>query len=161
MSNADLQAFLTALEAAFGNLQESGWNDWFTKQVAAQEASVLKTNVNAYVQSVVQNLEAQGINPTDAQIQAVENLLVSDLQTALNQIISTGVYAIEQQLLIQLSGAATNEIKPDNAHWAELLEGTFAGIGLACAAFGLEGPALVFGTISFGLWAFNEDGLFD
>ncbi len=128
--------------------------------MTAREADVLNADVDSFMQSVVENLTGQGIYPTSDEIQATHDALVADLQAALDQVVGSGLYGIEQQILGQVSGTTAGKIQAQN-RYIEYAERVCAGIGVGDGVFAEEPVALFFGTVSFGLWALNAAGMFD
>ena len=172
-SDGDLQSLLTSVEALFGNLDESGWNNWFTQQVGAQEASILEAAVAPFVNSLLQYLQGQNITPSSDQIQNFYNSIASPLQSTLDLVISAGVSSMEAQILEQLSNVAANQqqasqassstgigLNPDNRQTYERFAVWCDGLALGAAVLGAEPVALYFGTIGFGIGALTTAGFF-
>ena len=164
-----LQAFITSVEAFFGNLQDSGWNDWFTQQVAAQESVILKADLSAFITPIVQRFAGQGISLTNTQTQQLNdafNSAIASLQTTLQQIISTGVASVEKQFVAEITSANTDvqaqyrsTLNPDLCgYWTEWSILALDGIAIGAWALGQPEVGVPFGVAGF-IWGAWRAGL--
>ncbi len=172
LNSSTLQAVATAVEGWFGNLAETGWNDWFNQQLKAAESNFLTSTVNPYINSQVQALAAKGIYLTSQQVQSLYQAAANQIQQTASQIVSSGIAAFEANLLSSLSSATPN-VKQQTGVPANhsigvqplafrvncaYLAVAADGIGLGAAVFGFGPAALGFGAVGFVLGAFAYVG---
>ncbi len=161
LTQANVQAIATASQGLFGNLQETGWNDWFNQQLQAAESEFVTSYVNPYVASQVQALASAGIKLTSQQIQSLCQAAANEIQQIVSQLINSGIASIESNITTQFSSAVNGvqqQAKAQSGNPASLQllpapEGSFfncGNLGLIADGIALGAYALDAGLVSGG-----------